>query len=139
MICANAARSVDDYFEYDFIGSPVIGDESTGGLTLRKRSTIMRVLENWDWKESYGLTDTSKPHEDQWFYMKMKELKESDDVEPTEEGIHLPSMDVAKTFSVASFDFPHPLGVHGVLAWAKDATPALDEWCPEYKLCSGSE
>jgi len=139
MICANAARSVDDYLDYDFIGSPAVGGDSTGGLSLRKRSTVLRVLENWDWQESYGLTDPNKPHEDQWFYMKMKELKDSDDLEPAEGLMEFPSVDVAKTFSVASFDFPHPLGVHGVLAWASDSTSALDEWCPEYKLCSRSE
>lgn len=74
MICANAARSVDDYIKYDFIGSPIVDDKSTGGLSLRRRSTVLRVLENWDWSESYALIDENKPHEDQWFYRKYVSL-----------------------------------------------------------------
>jgi hypothetical protein len=70
MICANAARSVDDYTNYDFIGSPVVEGSSSGGLSLRRRSTVLRVLENWDWSETYAPTDENKAHEDQWFYMK---------------------------------------------------------------------
>jgi hypothetical protein len=51
MICANAARSVEDYFEYDFVGAPLSRKGYNGGLSLRKRSSILRVLENFDWEE----------------------------------------------------------------------------------------
>ena len=58
-------------------------------------------------------------------------------VEPTSEGaINLPSMEVARTFSVETIDYPHPLGVHQVHRWLKEQMLNLDEWCPEYKLCS---
>lgn len=68
MLCANAARSVDDYFQYDFVGGPIAagkGKEYNGGLSLRKRSTILRVLEEWDWEK----TKTKEvKFEDQWYY-----------------------------------------------------------------------
>jgi len=92
MICANAARSIDDYFEYDFVGfhRENQGDRDkqgqldkmyTGGLSLRKRSTILRVLEIWDfedtlqkarWDKEKEAKLKQKPpkmmFEDLWFY-----------------------------------------------------------------------
>jgi hypothetical protein len=68
MLCANAARSVDDYFEYDFVGAPIatdLGKGYNGGLSLRKRSSTMRVLEEWDWEETKKEGDR---FEDQWFF-----------------------------------------------------------------------
>jgi hypothetical protein len=68
MLCANAARSVDDYFEYDFVGAPIatdLGKGYNGGLSLRKRSSTMRVLEEWDWEKTKKEGDR---FEDQWFF-----------------------------------------------------------------------
>lgn len=61
------------------------------------------------------------------------------DIPPTADGaINLPSMEVARTFAVETIDYPHPLGVHQVHRWLKeeDQMLSLDDWCPEYKLCS---
>lgn len=33
-------------------------------------------------------------------------------------------------------DYPHPLGVHQVHRFQQTKLGALNEWCPEYKLCS---
>lgn len=63
MICSNSARSVEDFFEYDFIGAPIdprYGAGYNGGLSLRKRSTILRVLENYEREET--------AFEDQFYY-----------------------------------------------------------------------
>jgi len=60
-------------------------------------------------------------------------------IEPDEEGaINLPSMEIARTFAVETIDYPHPLGVHQVNRWLKEEEHmlSLDEWCPEWKLCS---
>jgi hypothetical protein len=68
----------------------------------------------------------------------MKEIQREEEkqgIEPEEEGaINLPTVEVAKTFSVETIDYPHPLGVHQVHRWLKEQK--LEEWCPEYKLCS---
>lgn len=72
----------------------------------------------------------------------MRELQEEEKgngIQPEEEGsINLPSMEVARTFAVETIDYPHPLGVHQVHRWlkAEEHMVSLDEWCPEYKLCS---
>ena len=68
MLCANAARSVDDYFEYDFVGAPIatgLGVGYNGGLSLRKRSSTMRILKQWDWETTKKDGDR---FEDQWYY-----------------------------------------------------------------------
>lgn len=65
MLCANAARSVDDFLEYDFIGAPIdpqVGRGYNGGLSMRRRSTILRVLEEFQY-----VADPNAG-EDQWFY-----------------------------------------------------------------------
>lgn len=67
----------------------------------------------------------------------LQEEEENDGIAPEEDGaINLPSDMISKTFSVADIDYPHPLGVHMVHSWQKDRLKVLDEWCPEYKLCS---
>lgn len=66
MLCANAARSVEDFFEYDFVGAPIaphLGAGMNGGLSLRKRETILRILYEWDWE-----VDKGSRFEDRWFY-----------------------------------------------------------------------
>lgn len=50
--------------------------------------------------------------------------------------IKLPTTEIARTFSVDTVDYPHPLGIHQAHRWEEDQTAALDEWCPEYKLVS---
>jgi len=67
MLCANAARSVDDYFDYDFVGAPIakgLGKGYNGGLSLRKRSTILNILDKWDWEMTKKEGDR---FEDQWY------------------------------------------------------------------------
>lgn len=66
ILCANAPRSVEDFFEWDYIGAPItpqFGQGYNGGLSLRKRSTMLRVLEEFDWTEN----PNPRP-EDQWYY-----------------------------------------------------------------------
>jgi len=140
MLCANAARSVDDYFEFDFVGAPIrenLGRGYNGGLSLRKRSSVLRILGEWDWLTTKKDGDR---FEDQWFYNRLVELQERENAEgiqPEQDGaINLPTMEVARTFSVETIDYPHPLGVHQVHRWLETQMLSLDEWCPEYKLCS---
>lgn len=140
MLCANAARSVEDFFMYDFVGAPIrpdLGHGYNGGLSLRKRSSTLRVLDEWDWKKTQKQGDR---FEDQWFYNRLVTLQKREEeagIKPEDEGaVNLPTMEVARTFSVETIDFPHPLGVHQVHRWMGEGLVPLDQWCPEYKLCS---
>lgn len=67
---------------------------------------------------------------------RMLKLQKSGDSTEDEISIELPSMEVARTFSVETIDYPHPLGVHQVHRWLKEQMLSLDTWCPEYQLCS---
>ena len=74
MLCANAARSVDDYFEYDFVGAPIashLGKGYNGGLSLRKRSSTLRILGQWNWEETKKEGDR---FEDQWYFNRYASL-----------------------------------------------------------------
>jgi len=67
----------------------------------------------------------------------LQEREAAEDIQPEEDGaINLPSMEVARTFSVETIDYPHPLGVHQVHKWLDEQISGLEDWCPEYKLCS---
>ncbi len=49
----------------------------------------------------------------------MKELEERDTEEGIEDGIKLPSMEVARSFAVETIDFPSPLGLQLVFLICK--------------------
>jgi hypothetical protein len=67
----------------------------------------------------------------------IRDAEAAQGIEPEAEGaVNLPRMEVARTFAVETIDYPHPLGVHQVHRWLKKQMLSLDEWCPEYKLCS---
>jgi hypothetical protein len=67
----------------------------------------------------------------------LRKDEEKEGIEPEDEGaINLPTMEIARTFSVETIDYPHPLGVHQVHRWVKEQIVQLDKWCPEYKLCT---
>lgn len=71
MLCANAVRSVDDFFEWDFVGAPIkegLGRGYNGGLSLRRRSSILRILGRWDWETTKAKGDR---FEDQWFFNRL--------------------------------------------------------------------
>ncbi|QSZ36610.1 hypothetical protein DSL72_006490 [Monilinia vaccinii-corymbosi] len=108
MLCANAARSVDDFLEYDLIGAPIsakFGQGYNGGLSMRSRSVILRVLDEWRY------SDNPHPAEDQWFYARFRDLQDREIEDGIEDGINLPSMEIARTFAVETIDHPHPLGI----------------------------
>lgn len=66
MLCANAARSVEEFFKYDFVGAPIaenLGRGYNGGLSLRRRSVMEAITTEWDWESDHG-----SRFEDQWFF-----------------------------------------------------------------------
>lgn len=130
MLCSNAARSVDDFLEWDFVGAPIAkgkGAGYNGGLSLRRRSKILEVIKKWDFANDPAIRmNKYLSYEDQWYYNKLSKLP----------GNKLPSMEVARTFSVETIDYPNPLGVHQVTRWQTDHMKELDVWCPEWRLCA---
>lgn len=134
ILCSNAVRSVDDFFEWDMIGAPVAprwGHGYNGGLSLRKRSlgkrslrkrsSTLRVIDRFEWSDYGGMRA-----EDQWYFGRLvcsllfwdrqltagrlTELMEEDENEGREASIKLPSMKIARTFAVETLDYPTPVG-----------------------------
>lgn len=72
VLCSKAARSVEDFFDYDFVGAPIstsmwADGGYNGGLSLRKRESFLRVTKEFDWIEN---TNQQLRYEDRWFYDK---------------------------------------------------------------------
>ncbi|KAG9237061.1 hypothetical protein BJ875DRAFT_184650 [Amylocarpus encephaloides] len=134
ILCANSVRRVDDFFEYDLIGAPIeekYGVGFNGGLSLRKRSTVLRILDEWEWAKK------PEPHpEDQWYFARMRDLEDREVEEGITDGINLPPVEIARTFAVETIDYPHPLGLHQPNRFLSEHMVSLDEWCPEYRLAT---
>ncbi|TVY82670.1 8-demethyl-8-alpha-L-rhamnosyl tetracenomycin-C 2'-O-methyltransferase [Lachnellula suecica] len=136
ILCGASVRKVEDFFEYHLIGAPIHptwGVGYNGGLSLRRRSTILRVLNEWEWAKI--------PHprpEDQWYFARMRDLEDREIEEGVEDGIKLPSVEIARTFAVETIDYPNPLGLHQPTRFigASQRMLSLEEWCPEYRLAT---
>jgi hypothetical protein len=143
MLCSASQRDVDMFLEYDFVGAPIdperAGGGSTGyngGLSLRNRSMTLDIVRRWSWREERGsydvkTDDSSVQFEDQWFIKKMKELPAHEDGRPA---ANLPSIEVAKTFSVESLWYDEPLGYHQIERWHPIHIDHVDKWCPEWRM-----
>lgn len=165
ILCSRAAKSVEDFFEYDFVGAPIApahGEGYNGGLSLRRRSTMLRITTEFQWPAVTA--EVNERFEDRWFWKCMQVLmaREAQEIAaaeaevktvsdgkpnaaaevaapPPRRTIKLPDQQVARTFSVETVDFPHPLGLHQVGRYLKmgETLVNLEDWCPEYKLCFG--
>jgi len=99
IFCANAPRTLNDFLEWDWIGAPWSKTATyggNGGLSLRKISKILKVLE----KENRSHGDGAL--EDLWLSSRLNALP----------GAKMPNADTSKTFSVESVWDEAPLGYH---------------------------
>ncbi|MCJ1337173.1 hypothetical protein MMC09_002453 [Bachmanniomyces sp. S44760] len=154
VICERARQHVDDYLNYDFIGAPIVGGHGlgsgyNGGLSLRNRRMTIDILKHNSWRRETEPPpgETRNPGEetvkmveganivveDQWYYLKMKQLPRKANGEP---GANLPSYDVAMTFSVETVFYQFPLGYHQPFKWPRDRSQQvqLERWCPDVFL-----
>ena len=123
IICSKATITVEDFFEYDFVGAPidqVYGHGYNGGLSLRNPRLFLNITKEADFENS------DAEFEDQWFYEEAKARK----------GI-LPDVDVAKKFSVETIYYDQPLGYHQPGRWQTERMDQIETWCPEVKLLIG--
>lgn len=86
----------DKWFKYDMVGAPCGVDTMNGGLSLRKKSAMVRML------QMYGAFADSEENEDVFF---TKCLRSS--------GATIPNGYDAAFFAVESYYFGQPFGVHG--------------------------
>ncbi|ESZ90840.1 hypothetical protein SBOR_8785 [Sclerotinia borealis F-4128] len=132
IFCTKAPTTLNDFIQYDYIGAPW-GPNSTyggnGGLSLRRVSSILRLLEKERRKPKDGAL------EDLWLSNKLNKLK----------GSKMANAKVSKTFSVESVWDEAPLGYHiGWLGahhqqiWDKpEYVSHIMNYCPEVKIILG--
>lgn len=129
--CSSSHANLEQFLEYDYVGAPfhpiknfflmmyMIGsgiygkyvNMMNGGLSLRKKSTMIQCIENEPWNK--------KLPEDEWFCMRIHKLNKK-----------LPNSDIAKKFS-SDGHLPTegiPWGVHKPVL-----TEGLYDICPEIK------
>ncbi|EPE26161.1 hypothetical protein GLAREA_02073 [Glarea lozoyensis ATCC 20868] len=132
IFCAGAPTTLNDYLEYDWIGapwSPTAQFGGNGGLSLRKVSKIVQILEKKK-RENTGM-----PFEDEWLSRELNSLP----------GAKMATADISKTFSVESVWDETPLGYH--IGWMgvhhpqiwdnKDQVDHILKYCPEVKIILG--
>ncbi|CAF1137194.1 unnamed protein product [Rotaria magnacalcarata] len=122
-MCSNSPHKITDFLQYDYIGAPwdpswyplnkayLVGN---GGFSLRSRSKILALLAliKYDFKMP----------EDVWYAQNLHRVNGS-----------IPSVEIAKTFSVESMYYERPLGVHRFPSHCKFRRD-LAKTCPESLL-----
>jgi hypothetical protein len=122
-MCSNSPHKVTDFLQYDYIGAPWdlsfflhnkqyrVGN---GGFSLRTRSKILALL-------ALVPYDPKLP-EDVWYAQNMHRVNGS-----------IPSIEIAKTFSVESMYYERPVGVHR-FPWHCRFRADIAKTCPESML-----
>ncbi|APA08349.1 hypothetical protein SS1G_13279 [Sclerotinia sclerotiorum 1980 UF-70] len=132
IFCTKAPTTLNDFIQYDYIGAPWSAKSThggNGGLSLRRVSSILRVLENERRKPGDGAL------EDLWLSNALNRL----------EGSKMANAEVSKTFSVESVWDDAPLGyhigwlgVHHEQIWDKpNYVSHIMNYCPEVKIILG--
>jgi hypothetical protein len=126
ILCANSHHRIEDFLEYDFVGTPILEEEGVprhggqvigsldSGLSLRNRSMVLDIIKASDFETESGHANNLEISEDQWFYQKMLHLPLRPD---GRSGAKLPSVKVATIFSVDTIwhDTPLAMFADGVL------------------------
>ncbi|KAI0526584.1 hypothetical protein F5B22DRAFT_166721 [Xylaria bambusicola] len=146
ILCSASPRHIDEFLPYDFIGAPILarfGTGFNGGLSLRNRELILRVLDRWDFAVDSAAEDapTEWKFEDQWFYARMRELGEDPELRgELGVSVDLPDQQVAASMAVETIwvDGARPLGFHQPQRWQSQHIDDIMEYCPEVGMIAGS-
>ena len=126
ILCANSARTVDEFLVWDFIGAPIapfLGSGYNGGLSIRNRTLMLDII-----KGSQAELRRKKPeYEDRWYYKKMLMMRD----------VKLPHPSLASDFAVESWYNLRPLGYHQPTVFYDEKMEEKREWCPEIDLIEG--
>ncbi|KAJ6256033.1 hypothetical protein Dda_9125 [Drechslerella dactyloides] len=129
MMCANSGQNLDDWLIYDWVGASWYEGAKyggNGGLSIRRVSRIIKVLEN----------QVRQPHsqgEDVWLTSRLAMLP----------GAHMANGTVQKLFSAEMLYSDRPMGyhtgkggeyLHSKNFGTKELRDHLWEYCPELKM-----
>ena len=139
VLCSRADRTLDDFLGYDLVMPELGEDEDLSGETsLRKRNTILKIIEKSDWKpETLGKAElgekTKTGSEALWFWRKLKE-----DLESGIKNVKLPTKEVMRSFAMDKLWQDKPFGYANVRNWYERSEEIIN-WCPEYSLAVRDE
>ena len=114
-MCSKSSHKIEDYFQYSYIGGPLKNNDiyQNGGFSLRKKSDMLKAINTKKHNENTW-------PEDQWFSVKKKNI------------LTLPTIEIAKTFSVERVLYDSPIGIHKPWQFLnKNELNKLKESCPE--------
>jgi len=143
ILCANSHYRIEDFLEYDFVGTQILEEEAVdkhggkiigsldSGLSLRNRSMVLDIIKASDFENESAHAHNMEISEDQWFYQKILQLPLRPD---RQNGVRLPSVKVATSFSAETISYDRPLGYRHVRRWGAEKTEEMDRWCPEHRL-----
>ncbi|QSZ35733.1 hypothetical protein DSL72_006855 [Monilinia vaccinii-corymbosi] len=113
ILCTKAPRTLNDFLQYDYIGAPWSASSTyggNGGLSLRRVSSILKVLEKK--RRKHG----DPQLEDLWLSTSINRLK----------GSKMADAKVSKSFSVESVWDEAPLGYH--IGWLGVHHEQVSSW-----------
>jgi hypothetical protein len=125
IICSKYKNTINDFLKYEYVGAPFgdndnIGNDTVGngGLSLRKKSKMLEILDNCKTKNS----DNQYLMEDRVFAYSCNNIP-----------IYKPSLEKAAQFSIESnINNNKAFGIHKAFVYLDDKKiNSIKEWCPE--------
>jgi len=125
IICSKHKDLINNFLDYDYVGAPWWdGGVGNGGLSLRKKSKMLEVLENC--KDNLFIEDANRfEYEDRVFSNGSEYCKPFIDM-------NIPSIESAKDFSIETMYNSKSFGIHKAYHFLKNPEKnELEQWCPE--------
>ena len=119
IICSKHKKLINNYLKYDYVGAPWLdgGGVGNGGLSLRKKSKMLEIVNNCKTKDDNG----KYLIEDGVFSYGCKGIP-----------IYKPSVKEATNFSIETYISNKSFGIHKAYAYLdSDEINDIKGWCPE--------
>ena len=110
IICNKHKDLINNFLEYDYVGAPWINGVGNGGLSLRKKSKMIKILNNCKHDDN--------TNEDVFFSSSCDNIV-----------INKPEIETAKTFSIEHLNNNKSFGIHKAYEYLDINT--INKWCPE--------
>lgn len=118
IICSKFKDYINEFIQYDYVGAPVGwsdgGKVGNGGLSLRRKSKMLEILEKCP-----NRNDVQNTYEDNYFSFACDEIRD----------YNIPTVEDAKNFAIEKMMNTQSFGLHK--AYAYNDVDTIKQWCPE--------